>query len=134
MRSSVGELTKVSRLSTHFHPGAIAHWRSITGIATETRRCILLSTLSTGTVLDQAVPNILAVVTERHFRSVLCAALLIQRGADLSVRNNRGNTPLALAVVCQNWELVALLLSHGANIDDYYFYSRTIQQNQATTS
>lgn len=46
-----------------------------------------------------------------------CAAVLIDKGADMDVRDVHGNTPLALACKFGNPECVALLIDKGATTD-----------------
>jgi ankyrin repeat protein len=46
--------------------------------------------------------------------------LLIERGAAIEARNDAGLTPLALAVNCANYESMQLLISAGANVNDYH--------------
>ncbi|KAF2024543.1 ankyrin, partial [Setomelanomma holmii] len=48
-----------------------------------------------------------------HFST---AQLLLEKGAHLSLADNRGNTPLYWAVGRGQTELVQLLLCHGADI------------------
>jgi len=49
---------------------------------------------------------------------------LARKGADLSVRDNLGNTALALAAKAGHWNVGCLLLAQGANINDYYYLPR----------
>jgi tankyrase len=44
------------------------------------------------------------------------AELLINKGADISVRTRKGDTPLSLAQQAQCTEVVDLLISKGAKI------------------
>ena len=57
--------------------------------------------------------------------------LLLQRGADVDMRNYRGHTPLQLACACSNledFEVVPLLLEYGADPDPNNCYgSRPLQ-------
>ena len=43
-------------------------------------------------------------------------ALLLSRGADVEARNNIGETPLLMAVVNSDWNVVKLLLEAGADV------------------
>ncbi|EEU42700.1 uncharacterized protein NECHADRAFT_84200 [Fusarium vanettenii 77-13-4] len=56
-----------------------------------------------------------------HFEFAVAAMLaLIQRGADINLRNGADETPLILALKARRWELVNVLFQHGAdpNIGD----------------
>jgi ankyrin repeat protein len=46
--------------------------------------------------------------------------LLIEKGVSLEGRNDAGLTPLALAINCGNYESMQILISAGANVNDYH--------------
>ncbi len=53
------------------------------------------------------------------------AALLLAAGANPNVRDENGATPLLMAVLMKNAELVDLLIAHGAVLDDTGFKGKT---------
>jgi ankyrin repeat protein len=50
---------------------------------------------------------------------------LLQMGADPSVVDNWGNSPLALAAHAREWDICRQLISAGANINAFYQPPRT---------
>ena len=53
---------------------------------------------------------------QRKEKAFLIAKDLIEYGADVNVKNNKGNTPLLCACYKENEKLVDLLLSHNADV------------------
>jgi hypothetical protein len=50
-------------------------------------------------------------------RSVPLARMLIQRGADIEAKNGNSDTVLICAIRINNYEIAALLLAHGADLN-----------------
>lgn len=67
------------------------------------------------TPLHQAV--LLAKPQMNHLKIIEIIKLLLNHGADINAQNKGGNTPLHLASMSNNEDIVFLLLDHGANIN-----------------
>ncbi len=58
-----------------------------------------------------------ACCTSRSSDQIAVAKRLLKAKADIDVRDNRGRTPLMLAIICDNLELAEELIDYGASLD-----------------
>lgn len=67
--------------------------------------------------LRQRVPNGNAPLHTASWRGDTAVALLLAHGAPINVRNDTHETPLHVAALCGQTEVVELFLSHGATVN-----------------
>jgi ankyrin repeat protein len=56
---------------------------------------------------------------------VACGVTLVEAGADLSLADPEGVSPLLLAILNQQYDLAAYLIRQGADVDQWDWYGRT---------
>lgn len=76
-------------------------------------------------VLVDGLAPIHALLSEKASAEEDGLELLLEHGADVNLRDNKGHTPLHLAVVLRETSLVTLLLDHGANRNEIDIAHRT---------
>ena len=59
------------------------------------------------------------------FAPYTIAKLLIKKGANLDIKDNKGNTALMIAILLKNYEIIKLLIDRGADL--------SIRNNQGNT-